>query len=210
MERLWTKSYILMIIGMFFLFTAFYMLYPTLPLFIKERGGNESQVGLEMGAFMLSSVTFRPFVGGLLDRFGRRPFIVWGLLFFAVAMYMYNWIGGIVVLMFRSNHFRNYVRYWFRFRTTCSSSRNPTSCQLRTYRCSQCFIFYWCRPRNRARCYYVRLGFSILEFPCFVHGQCRVSHVFPLDVHFFCETFVEKQRPWPSEHWFSSFQIRLT
>ncbi|MCM3729524.1 MFS transporter [Neobacillus cucumis] len=99
MERLWTKSYILMIIGMFFLFTAFYMLYPTLPLFIKKRGGNESQVGLAMGAFMLSSVIFRPFVGGLLDRFGRRPFIVWGLLFFAVAMYMYNWIEGIVVLM---------------------------------------------------------------------------------------------------------------
>nr|WP_285847458.1 MFS transporter [Heyndrickxia ginsengihumi] len=88
-----------MIIGMFFLFTAFYMLYPTLPLFIKERGGNESQVGLVIGAFMLSSVIFRPFVGGLLDRFGRRPFIVWGLLFFAVAMYMYNWIGGIVVLL---------------------------------------------------------------------------------------------------------------
>ena len=99
MERLWTRSYILMILGMFFLFTAFYMLYPTLPLFIKERGGNESQVGLAMGAFMLTSVIFRPFVGGLLDRFGRRPYILWGLLLFAVAMYMYNWISGIVVLM---------------------------------------------------------------------------------------------------------------
>jgi putative ABC transport system permease protein len=29
---------------MFFLFTAFYMLYPTLPLFIKERGGSESHL----------------------------------------------------------------------------------------------------------------------------------------------------------------------
>lgn len=99
MERLWTKSFILMIVGMFFLFTAFYMLYTTLPVFIKEIGGNESQVGLAMGAFMLSSVIFRPFVGGLLDRFGRRPYIVWGLLLFVGAMYMYNWIGGIVVLM---------------------------------------------------------------------------------------------------------------
>jgi MFS family permease len=98
-ERLWTKSFILMTVGMFSLFTAFYMLYPTLPLFIKEIGGNESQVGLAMGAFMLSAVIFRPFVGGLLDRFGRRPFIIWGLLFFAVAMYMYSWISGIVVLM---------------------------------------------------------------------------------------------------------------
>ena len=99
MERLWTKSFILMTVGMFFLFTAFYMLFPTLPLFIKQMGGNETQVGLAMGAFMLTAVIFRPFVGGLLDRFGRRPFILWGLLLFAVAMYMYNWIGGIGVLM---------------------------------------------------------------------------------------------------------------
>ncbi|KKI92763.1 MFS transporter [Bacillus sp. SA1-12] len=99
MERLWTKSFILMTVGMFFLFTAFYMLYPTLPLFIKEIGGNESQVGLAMGAFMLSAVVFRPFVGGLLDRFGRRPFIVSGLLLFAISMYMFNLIVGITGLM---------------------------------------------------------------------------------------------------------------
>lgn len=88
-----------MTLGMLFLFTAFYMLYPTLPLFIKEIGGNESQVGLAMGAFMLSAVILRPIVGGLLDRFGSRPFIVWGILLFAVGMYMYEWIGGIVVLL---------------------------------------------------------------------------------------------------------------
>lgn len=88
-----------MTVGMFFLFTGFYMLLPTLPLFIKQMGGNEAQVGLAVGVFMLSAVIFRPIVGVLLDRFGRRPFIVWGLLLFSLAMYMYNWIGGIVVLM---------------------------------------------------------------------------------------------------------------
>ena len=99
MERLWTKSFILMNAGMLFLFIGFYMLYPTLPLFIKQMGGSESQVGLAMGAFMLSAVILRPIIGGLLDRFGRRAFIVWGLLLFAVAMYMYDWVGGIMALM---------------------------------------------------------------------------------------------------------------
>jgi len=98
-ERLWTKSYISMVVGMLFLFTAFYMLYPTLPLYIKEIGGNESQVGLAMGVFMLSAVIFRPVIGGLLDRFGRRPFIVIGIVLFAVAMYLYDWVGGIIALM---------------------------------------------------------------------------------------------------------------
>ncbi|WP_337031880.1 MFS transporter [Paenibacillus illinoisensis] len=99
MERLWTRSFILMTLGLLFLFTAFYMLYPTLPLFIKEMGGNEQQVGLAMGALMLSSVLFRPFVGGLLDRFGRRLFMIGGLLVFIASMYMYNWVGGVLVLM---------------------------------------------------------------------------------------------------------------
>jgi len=98
-ERLWTKPFILMSAGMLFLFTGFYLLLPTLPPFIKQMGGNEAEVGLAAGAFMLSAVMIRPIVGGLLDRYGRRPFIVWGLLLFALAMYMYDWIGGIVVLM---------------------------------------------------------------------------------------------------------------
>ncbi|MGG1314632.1 MFS transporter [Cohnella laeviribosi] len=99
MERLWTKPFILMSAGMLFLFTGFYLLLPTLPPFIKQMGGNEAEVGLAAGAFMLSAVMIRPIVGGLLDRYGRRPFIVWGLLLFALAMYMYDWIGGIAVLM---------------------------------------------------------------------------------------------------------------
>lgn len=85
--------------GMLFLFIAFYSLLPTLPQFIKQIGGTEAQVGLATGIFMLSAVIFRPMVGALLDRFGRRPFIVWGLILFAVAMYMYDWVGGIVALM---------------------------------------------------------------------------------------------------------------
>lgn len=99
MERLWTKSFILMTVGTLFLFNAFYMLYPTLPLFIKEMGGHESQVGLSMGLFRLTSVLVRPVVGGLLDCYGRRVFIVSGLLLFILAMYLYNWVGAIVVLM---------------------------------------------------------------------------------------------------------------
>jgi MFS family permease len=105
--------------GTLFLFNAFYMLYPTLPLFIKQIGGNEVQVGLSMGAFMLTSVLIRPIVGGLLDRYGRRPFIVWGLMLFILAMYLYDWIGG-------------FVRDRFRFRASGSPIGNDTSCPPRS------------------------------------------------------------------------------
>jgi MFS family permease len=98
-ERLWTKQFILMAFVALFLFTALYLLLPTFPLFIKKLGGSESQVGLAAGVFTLSAVIFRPIVGGLLDRYGRRPFILWGLLFFVLSMFFYDWIVGIVALM---------------------------------------------------------------------------------------------------------------
>lgn len=99
MERLWTRPFIQMTIGMLFLFTGFYLLLPTLPLYIKQLGGSEAQVGLIIGMFTLSAVIFRPIVGGLLDRYGRRPFIVGGLLFFALSMYLYDWVAGILLLV---------------------------------------------------------------------------------------------------------------
>lgn len=99
MERLWTKSFIQMMLGMLILFTGFYLLLPTLPLFIKQMGGSEAQVGLAAGVFTLTAVVFRPFVGGLLDRYGRRPFMIWGLVFFTLSMYLYDWIGGIAILL---------------------------------------------------------------------------------------------------------------
>mgnify|MGYP001496409506 CR=1 FL=1 len=78
MDRLWTRSFILMTLVNFFLFIAFYMLYPTLPIFIKHIGGSESQVGLAMGAFMLSAVVFRPIVGGAIGPFRQASICLLG------------------------------------------------------------------------------------------------------------------------------------
>ncbi|SDD76159.1 Predicted arabinose efflux permease, MFS family [Paenibacillus sp. UNCCL117] len=99
MEKLWTKSFIQLTLGMLVLFTGFYLLLPTMPLFIKEMGGTESQIGLAAGAFTLTAVVFRPLVGGLLDRYGRRSFMIWGLLFFILCMYLYEWVAGIAILL---------------------------------------------------------------------------------------------------------------
>ncbi len=99
MERLWTKPFIQMTVGMLFLFTNFYLLLPTLPLYIKHLGGSETQVGLAAGAFTLTAVVFRPMVGGLVDRYGRRAFYIWGLIFFVLSMYLYDWVGSILLLL---------------------------------------------------------------------------------------------------------------
>lgn len=99
MEKLWTKPFIFMTFGMLVLFTGFYLLLPTMPLFITNMGGTESQVGLVAGVFTLTAVVLRPVVGGLLDRYGRRPFMIWGLLLFILSMALYNWASTIALLL---------------------------------------------------------------------------------------------------------------
>ncbi|PKR87111.1 MFS transporter [Heyndrickxia camelliae] len=98
MERLWTKSFIGLTLAMFFLGLGFYLLLPTLPLYIKDLNIGESELGLIIGVFTLSAVVVRPVIGGLLDRFGRRFFIVAGLILFAIAMFLYNYVTGIFLL----------------------------------------------------------------------------------------------------------------
>ncbi|MEF3303730.1 MFS transporter [Paenibacillus sp. GYB003] len=99
MERLWTKPFVQTTVVALFLFASLYLLLPTLPLFIKRLGGSEAEVGLAAGVFTLTAVVFRPVVGGLLDRYGRRPFLLAGLLVFAVSMALYDWIAGVAVLL---------------------------------------------------------------------------------------------------------------
>ena len=99
MKRLWTRSFIGLILVLFFLCFGFYLLLPTLPIYIKELGVNESNIGLIIGLYTLAAVVVRPFVGGLLDHFGRRIFIIIGLILFALSMYLYIWVSGIVMLI---------------------------------------------------------------------------------------------------------------
>jgi len=99
MERLWTRSFILLSAGSLFLFTAFYLLVPTLPLYVKELGGTESHVGLAVGLFTLTGVVLRPFIGGFLDRYGRRMFLISGMAVFVLAMWLYNGVGGVLALL---------------------------------------------------------------------------------------------------------------
>ncbi len=43
-----------------------------LPLYILDQGGNQSDVGLIMGAFAMASAFFRPWISEMIDRIGRK------------------------------------------------------------------------------------------------------------------------------------------
>ncbi|BBO84822.1 MFS transporter [Desulfosarcina ovata] len=57
---------------------------PLLPVYAHDLGASGIYIGLIFGAFSLSRTFFLPFFGSLSDRKGRKPFIVTGLLSYAV------------------------------------------------------------------------------------------------------------------------------
>src|SRR5690625_6819983 len=55
-NRIWTRDFVFVCLANFFVFLGFQMTLPTLPLFLKELGGNDQLVGLIVGIFTFSAL----------------------------------------------------------------------------------------------------------------------------------------------------------
>ena len=74
-------------------------LLPTLPLYIRDVGGTKAQVGIVIGAFAVGLLLFRPWLGQLADRRGRRIVLLLGLAAVAIAPLGYLTTQSIPLLM---------------------------------------------------------------------------------------------------------------
>lgn len=95
---IWTKNFTLLCLANLSLFISIQMMLPTLPLYVIHIGGSEQHVGYVMGAYAISCMIMRPFAGWLLDRFGRKPFAVLGLLLLFAFSLPYFFATGILSL----------------------------------------------------------------------------------------------------------------
>ncbi len=78
----------------FMAFATFFLLPKFL---ITELDASEAQVGWVMASFGIFSIAALPFVGGLTDRFGRRPFLFIGALVMAASAVLYTTVETIGV-----------------------------------------------------------------------------------------------------------------
>jgi predicted MFS family arabinose efflux permease len=85
-------------LGAFFLSVS--MLLPTVPLYVRDLGGDPIQVGLVVGAFSVGVLLARPFVGRAVDTRGRRPLLVAGSLLAAAMapLHLLTAFGLLVVV----------------------------------------------------------------------------------------------------------------
>ncbi|MGQ9632458.1 MAG: MFS transporter [bacterium] len=71
------RDFLLLALGNFFFFFNIHS-FLLLPLYIKELGGGEFHIGIIMGTMSITNVAMVPFVGDLIDRFGRKRFLLMG------------------------------------------------------------------------------------------------------------------------------------
>jgi MFS family permease len=69
--------------------SVFYILIPTLPIYLSRMGAKEAEIGVLVGAFSVSSLVFRPIVGKALLKIPERSFMIAGTLFFALSSVAY-------------------------------------------------------------------------------------------------------------------------
>ncbi len=74
---LYTKPFILAAAANFLFFTNLNA-YTLLPLYIQQLGGREGQLGTIMAMYSVGAILCQPAIGPLVDRFGRKPFLVLG------------------------------------------------------------------------------------------------------------------------------------
>lgn len=97
--KLWSLSFISLMIANALLFMAFEMLLPTLPLFITTLGGNATQIGLVTGIFMVSAISIRPFAGILATKLNKKYLLFIGAAISAATTGAYYLAPNIEVLM---------------------------------------------------------------------------------------------------------------
>ncbi|MCL5057020.1 MAG: MFS transporter [Actinobacteria bacterium] len=97
--KLWTRNFILICLANLLVLTSFYILFPTLPVFIvRVLKGDESDVGYIIGVLSLTAVLVRPLAGFLFDAVGRKKILVLAVIGFSLVMVSYNLVTSLALL----------------------------------------------------------------------------------------------------------------
>ncbi len=92
-------NFLLVFFASLLMFTAFYILLPTLPVFLNRvLKIDEGQIGLILAVYTLAALLIRPFSGYMIDRYGRKLFFIPSLLLFAIMFAAYP-LAGVFIMM---------------------------------------------------------------------------------------------------------------
>ena len=101
----WLRDFILLSTSRFAIFFAFRQMQPVFPVYLASLGASGSLIGVVMASLTVTATISRPFVGLLIDRSGRKIFLLLGIGIFALSTLGYAWAPSIIFLVvFRILH----------------------------------------------------------------------------------------------------------
>lgn len=97
---LWNKNFIQCCASYFLMNFAFYLLMPTIPVYlVEELSIDASKVGIVLSSYTLGLMLVRPFSGYLVDCISRKPLYLFAFLAFACMFTGYLFIASVVGVM---------------------------------------------------------------------------------------------------------------
>jgi len=88
-RKIVTRDFILASFIQFALAFVFFILVPTLPIYLSKLGSNEVEIGVLIGILAASSLVLRPFAGRALLKIPEKNFLIAGALLYAFTSAAY-------------------------------------------------------------------------------------------------------------------------
>lgn len=98
-EYPWLKDFLVTWINRFSFFLAHHLTRPLLPLYLVSFGASSTVIGAVIAVFTITSTIMRVPVGLLIDRMGRKPFLLAGIGFFTAGNFGYLWAQSILLMV---------------------------------------------------------------------------------------------------------------
>ncbi len=98
-EAGYTRPFFIAMASSFLLFFSFLAIFPISPLYVSEVGGSSADNGLATWVFALAALLTRPLAGLLADRWGRKPVLVLGAVFFGSGPALHALASNVPLLL---------------------------------------------------------------------------------------------------------------
>jgi MFS family permease len=95
----WRRDFLLTWVSRFGVFLAHHVTRPLIPLYLITFGASSTVIGAFMAVFTITATVMRIPVGMLIDRMGRKPFLLYGIAFFGAGNFGYIWAPSIALMI---------------------------------------------------------------------------------------------------------------
>ncbi len=89
MQKIFTRDFVLSFFAQFAFSSVFFILIPTIPIYLSRLGTTDAGIGVLVGVLSVSSLILRPLVGRALLKIPEKKFMVGGTLLYTLSSMAY-------------------------------------------------------------------------------------------------------------------------